>query len=157
MKKVTIALFILLCVVFAGRCYYESQKPPELSPMQQHMQNQRTIAAQTTNKQISNYAGVKVRGSVVRALFSLVDALNEQEVFPINVRYDDVLPDSYEWTVQTTQNLNSGDFIRDSAWFEVVIQDQLPEGNVDMYLDTITIRAYEQPVTTINSTSPSGE
>ena len=157
MKKVTIALFILLCVVFAGRCYYESQKPPELSPMQQHMQNQRTIAAKTTNKQISNYAGIKKRGAEVKNLFSLVDILNEQEVFPINIRYDDVLPDSYEWTVQTTQNLNSGDFIRDSAWFEVVMQDQLPENNVDGYLDTITIRAYQQPVTTNNVTSPSGE
>ena len=154
MKKITIALFIVLCVVFAGRCYYESQKPK--TPVR-HYSNIDIATAQAKNKQLSNYAGIKVRGASVKALFSLVDTLNVQEVFPINIRYGDVLPDSYDWAAPTTQNLNSGDTIRDSAWFEVVVQDQLPEGNVDMYLDTITIRAYKQPETTTNSTSLSGE
>ena len=155
MKKVTIALFMVLCVVFTGRCYYESQKPP-VRQYQYHSMD--ILAAQTTNKQLSNYAGIKVRGRNVKALFSLVDdTLNRGEIFPISIRYGDVLPDSYDWSAQTTQNLNSGDTIRDSAYYEVVIQDQLPEGNVDMYLDTITIRAYQQPVTTNNVTSPSGE
>ena len=86
-----------------------------------------------------------------------MDTLNGQQAFPIDIRYGDVLNNSYDWTVSTTQNLNSGDTIRDSAWFEVVMQDQLPENNVDGYLDTITIRAYEQPVTTTNSTLLSGE
>ena len=148
MKKViTFVLFMVLCVIFARRCYYESQRPRGLPDM----------SSVVRNKQLSSYSGVKVRGTSVKALFSAVENLNSQQIFPIDIRYGDVLPDSYEWTVQTTQNLNSGDFIRDSAWFEVVMQDQLPKGKVDMYLDTITIRAYQQPVTTNNVTSPSGE
>lgn len=155
MKKVTIALFIVLCVVFIGRCYYEAQRPKQ--PVQHGGAQMGGLVPQTTNKPISNYVGVKKRGSEVKALFSLVDTLNIQEVFPIDIRYGDVLPDSYNWAVQTTQNLNSGDSIRDSAYYEIVMQDQLPENNLDGYLDTITIRAYQQPVTTNNVTSLSGE
>ena len=155
MKKVTIALFIVLCMFFCGRGYYESQRPEPPVPNHHSMD---VMAAQIMNKQLSNYAGVKVRGTSVKALFSFVDDnLNRQEIFPINIRYGDVLPDSHDWIAPTTQNLNSGDFIRDSAYYEVVMQDQLPEGNPDLYLDTITIRAYKQPETTTNSTSLSGE
>ena len=156
MKKVAIALFIVLCVFFAGRCYYESQRPPELS----HMETIEDKVAQTRNKQIALYSGVKVRGSSVKALFNVVETLNEQQVFPINMRYGEVSSDSYDWSTQTTQNLNSGDSIRDSSYYEVVMQDQLPENNVDGYLDTITIRSYTTytpPTTTTNSTLNSGE
>lgn len=133
MKKLTILLAIVTIIIF-GVCYVqEKSKIPE-----------QIIPTGTTNKQLSNYAGIKVRGSNVKALFRLVENLNEQQIYPVNIRYGDVLPNSYDWSVPTTQNLYSGDrdSIRDSAWYEVVMQDQLPEGKIDGYIDTIAIRSY---------------
>ena len=133
MKKLTILLVIVMFILYGVR-YYEDANNPRGCTMD-------VMAVQTKNKQLSNYAGVKIRGSMVNSLFDLVETLNQQQVFPINIRYGDVLPDSYDWSVSTTQNLNSGDrdSIRDSVWYEVVVQDQLEN---DGYLDTITIRAY---------------
>ena len=151
MKKLTILLAIVTIIIF-GVCYVqEESKIPEQIPEQHY------IPTGTTKKQLSNYAGTKVRGSQVKALISQVELFNEQQVYPVNIRYGDVLPDSYDWVVSTTRNLNSGDTIRDSAWFEVVMQDQLPENNVDGYLDTITIRPYSLNMVTNNSPSLSGE
>ena len=131
MKKLTILLVIVMFILYGVR-YYEEANTPRGSAMN-------VMAVQTTNKQLSNYAGVKIRGSMVNSLFDLVETLNKQQVFPINIRYGDVLPNSYNWSVSTTQNLNSGDTIQDSGYYEVVVQDQLEN---DGYLDTITIRAY---------------
>ncbi len=98
------------------------------------------MAAQTTNKQISNYEGVKVRGSNVKALFSLVDTLNTQQVFPLNIRYEaSTAAASHTWVATGSDVTSSGDTIRDSAYYEVVMQDQLAN---DGYLDTIMIKAY---------------
>ena len=99
------------------------------------------MAAQTTNKQLSNYAGVKVRGSNVKALFSLVDTLNVQEVFPVPIRYSNADPTGgWQATVSGGTNLNgSGDSVRDSAYYEVIILDELAQ---DGYLDTIHIKPY---------------
>ena len=152
MKKVTIVLFIVLCVCVGVRCYHESQLPPEPFPFEHVLASQVNL-----NNQLTIYENQELRGTQVKALFNLVEALNRQESFPINIRYGDVLPDSYNWNAQTTENLNPENIIRDSAYYEVVMQDQLPENNVDGYLDTITIRAYEQPVTANNITSSSGE
>lgn len=131
MKKLTILLVIVMFILYGVR-YYEDANNPRGCMMD-------GIAMQTKNKQLLNYAGVKKRGSEIKTLFDLVDTLNIQEVFPIAIRYGDVLPDSYDWAVPTTENLDSVDRIRDSAWYEVVVQDQLED---DGYLDTITIRAY---------------
>ena len=152
MKKLTIVLVIVTIITF-GVC----SSREETICLEQSITPQ-VVSQFGTNKQLSNYAGAKVRGSNVKALFSLVDTLNVQEVFPINIRYGDVLPDSYDWVVTTnTEILNSGDFIiRDSAYYEVVIQDQLPEGKTDGYLDTIAIRSYSE-VKYKNNVSSSGE
>lgn len=106
------------------------------------------MAAQTTNKQLSNYAGTKVRGSNVKALYSLVDTLNIQEVFPVPIRYrgaQDEKGTAIAWkgapsTGEVIEG-GSGDStaIRDSAYYEVIIQDELAS---DGYLDTIHIKAY---------------
>lgn len=97
------------------------------------------MAAQTTNNQISNYEGVKVRGSNVKALFSLVDTLNVQQVFPVNIRYGAETSGTHTWVATGTSYLDSGENIRESAYYEVVMQDQLAN---DGYLDTIAIKAY---------------
>lgn len=141
MKKLTILLVIFFAVVFVADSFYELKKPPR-RPQGQTMD---TIASQTTNRLIANYVGVKISGSKVKALFDLVETLNIQEVFPIAIRYGEVLPNSYEWNEysKSSPNLNSGDAIQDSDWYEVVIQDQLPKEEPDAYYDTIIIRAYQ--------------
>ena len=152
MKKLTILLAIATIITFCV-CSSREEKRVVEQPVQPQV-----VQRPSPNKHISNYAGVKRRGSEVKALFSLVDTLNEQQVFPINIRYGDVLLDTYSWVVTTnTEILNSGDFIvRDSAWYEVVMQDQLPEGKTDGYLDTIAIRSYGE-VQYKNNISSSGE
>ena len=155
MKKITIILFLMWCIVFGVVCYHESQ-------IDYYDACNRGFVILTSdthavNKIISKYEGRKIRGSEFKILISLVEILNAQKkYFPIAIRYADVLPGSHDWAAPTTQNLNSGDTIRDSAYYEVVMQDQLPENNVDGYLDTITIRPYSFVVIT-NSPSLSGE
>ena len=105
------------------------------------------MAAQTNNKQLSNYAGVKKRGSEVRALMSLVETLNTQEVFPVDITYADdsftgTRTGSITWQAASGDTLNTDaerNAIRDSAWYEVQIYDELAN---DGYLDTIHIKAY---------------
>ena len=104
------------------------------------------MAAQTTNKQLANYAGTKVRGSNVKALYSLVDTLNVQEVFPVVINYmgdDDHQGTAIVWKGAKGETIEGGSgdttAIRDSAYYEVIIQDELAN---DGYLDTIHIKAY---------------
>ena len=111
------------------------------------------MAAQTTNKQLSNYAGVKKRGSEVKSMISLVSTLNSQQVFPVNIKYGTpaatVTPfgtttaTNCNWVAKGTPKTTDGDAapsgIRDSAWYEVQIYDMLA---ADGYLDTIYITAY---------------
>lgn len=104
------------------------------------------MAAQTTNKQLSNYAGTKVRGSNVKALYSLVDTLNVQEVFPVAINYmgdQDHAGTAISWKAAGGETIEAGSgdttAIRDSAYYEVIIQDELAS---DGYLDTIHIKAY---------------
>ena len=152
MKKITILLIIILSVCFVVDSFYDEKEAEELA-VQQEMERikeweeqQKNEKISSTNKLLSNYAGVKKRGSLVNSLFDLVETLNEQDVFPIDIRYGDVSPDSHEWNnySKVSPNLNSGDIIRDSAWYEVVIQDQLPKENPDKYWDTIAIRIYQR-------------
>ena len=108
------------------------------------------MAAQTTNKQLSNYAGAKKRGSEVKSLISLVETLNTQDVFPVDIVY---AGDSFTGTKtgnitwqatatvgKTLTASGAPTTIRDSSWYEVQIYDELAN---DGYLDTIHIRAYD--------------
>ena len=97
------------------------------------------MAAQTKNKQLSNYAGDKVRGSSVNALMDLVRTLNIQEVFPVDIKLDTTSTDSNFKAASGAHYTNSGERVRDSAWFEVIIKDDEAS---DGYLDTIYIRQY---------------
>lgn len=110
------------------------------------------MAAQTTNKQISNYAGAKKRGSEVKSLIALVNTLNIQDVFPVDIVYA-APATSYTaagsitvtatWTAAGSDKSATGTAaptdIRDSAWYEVQMFDLLAN---DGYLDTISIKAY---------------
>lgn len=117
------------------------------------------MAAQTTNKQISNYAGTKKRGSEVKSLIALVNTLNIQDVFPVDIVYA-APAESYaaagsttgvtaSWTAggsdMSTTGAAAPTTIRDSAWYEVQMFDLLAN---DGYLDTISIKAYANETTT---------
>ena len=146
MKKLTIFLLIMWFIAFGIANYQDAKREEE---------RYREMVLRTTNPRLSIYEGVKVRGSNVKALMSNVETLNAQKVFPIDIRYGDVLPKSYLWHTQETKLINpeERDFIKDSAYFEVVIQDQLPEKKLDGYLDTITIRPYNEYYFRIQSVS----
>ena len=96
------------------------------------------IAAQTTNRQISNYEGTKVRGSNLKALFANVKTLNVQQVFPVDITFSETNVDSV-CKIATGTAWKSGDPIRDSAYYEIVMQD---DKATDGYLDTIYVRQY---------------
>ena len=95
------------------------------------------IAAQTTNRQISNYEGAKVRGSNLKALFNNVKTLNVQQVFPVDIEF--ATSSSSVCKIATGTDWKSGDAIRDSAYYEIVMQDDKAN---DGYLDTIYVRQY---------------
>ena len=112
------------------------------------------MAAQTTNKQLDNYAGVKKRGSEVKSLINLVKTLNAQKVFPVDIVYitsgtgtsvtHGTTPNQVTatWTAPGSDKTSASTAptdIRDSAWYEVQIFDLLAS---DGYLDSIAIRAY---------------
>ena len=135
MKKLTVLLAIVMFILLGIQIFIEARKEPE-PILDIHG------SAPNINRWLSKYAGVKVRGAIVKELFITVETYNIQQVFPSMIRYGDVLPDSHEWNEysKVSPNLNSGDIIRDSAFYEVVVQDQLED---DGYLDTIIIRAYD--------------
>ena len=109
------------------------------------------MAAQTTNKQLENYAGVKKRGSEVKSLITLVNTLNTQDVFPVDIVYagdsytGTMSSQTFAWAAAGGTTLTSAGSVpaltavRDSAWYEVQIYDELAS---DGYLDTIHIKAY---------------
>lgn len=108
------------------------------------------MAAQTTNKQLTNYAGPKKRGSEVKALINLVNTLNTQQVFPDTIRYgadaclDNLAGTNVTWEAASGDTITAAGTtaptsIRDSAWYEVQIFDELSN---DGYLDTIHIKKY---------------
>ena len=112
-------------------------------------------AIQTTNKQLEIYAGVRKRGSEVKTLINLVNTLNTQDIFPVDIVY---AGNAYTGTMASQGNLTwagaNGTIltatgaipkivdIRDSALYEVQIYDELAS---DGYLDTIHIRNYSEP------------
>ena len=78
--------------------------------------------AEMANKQISSYAGNKVKGSTVQAFLDKVKILNAQETFPINL----------EGTAPAD--------IKTNALYTIVLTDTKPT-TPDGYLDTYTITA----------------
>lgn len=96
------------------------------------------MAAQTTNKQLSNYEGEKVRGSNLRALFNNVKTLNVQEVFPVDIEFA-TSNVSNVCKIAKGTDWKSGDSIRDSAYYQIVMQDDKAN---DGYLDTIYVKQY---------------
>lgn len=136
-KALIMAGAILISLALVGLGVYIFTVSSDLqSDTQQQMD---VMKAQTTNKQISNYEDTKVRGSQVKALFDLVDSLNAQQVFPAPIVYGAV-GGTHTWSNgSSTTALDSGDSIRESAYYEIVMADLLLG---DGYLDTIEIRAY---------------
>ena len=60
----------------------------------------------------------------------------------MNIRFGDVIPDSYEWTTIEQKNIISLDEIEYSEYYEVIFQNQINPD--DYYLDTVAIRAYKK-------------
>ena len=135
MKRVTIILATVMFIVLGVKYITYRNRPIVLDgPFTPTLQ---------ANQQLTFYSGKKITSANVKALFDRVAFLNAQLVFPINIRYADSLNASYIWTATTKINVTSKDMIVDEGYFEVVMEDQLPQGMYDGYLDTITIRPYD--------------
>ena len=138
-KALIMAGAILISLALVGLGVYIFTVSSDLqSDTQQQMD---VMKAQTTNKQLTNYEDKKVRGSQVKALFDLVDTLNMQEVFPVNIRYGTITK-AYTWASGTNSSpaMDSGDSVRESAYYEIVMQDMVAN---DGYIDTNEIREYK--------------
>ena len=90
--------------------------------------------AEMANKQISSYAGNKVKGSTVKAFVDKVTILNAQETFPIE------LEGASDSTVnhKTATTVSA---IKTNALYTIVLSDTKPAGSLDGYLDTYKITA----------------
>lgn len=101
-----------------------------------------SLTAQTTNTQLSNYAGKKVRGSNVLSFLAYVDTLNSQDAFPIDI--DSGTMENYDFTATggTISSDNRSD-IKPNSYYEIALEDQKPDGAVDGYYDTYEIQSYE--------------
>lgn len=155
MKKLTILLVIVMFGIFGVRCL---QEPARRAEEQARLEKEKLFAYsgprtdrrgtidayawQTTGKNLVNYSGVKRRGSEVKSLFNLVEEYNKKQVYPVPLRYGDIVPNSYEWTATIDELVDSGDSIRDNVWFEIVMQNQLERD--DYFIDTIAIRPYSE-------------
>ena len=100
-----------------------------------------SLTAQTTNTQLSNYAGKKVRGSNVLSFLSYIDTLNSQDAFPVDIVAGTV--DNYTFTATgadvTGANRSS---VLPNSYYEIALQDKLPTSAVDGYYDTYQIKTY---------------
>lgn len=135
MKRITIILAIVMFIVLGVKCTIYMNRPVSpVKPLNPTVQ---------ANQQLTIYSGKKVASVDVKALFERVDIFNAQLAFPTNIRYGDSINDSYVWTATTDINITSKDMIADNGYFEVVMEDQLPQGMHDGFLDTITIRPYK--------------
>lgn len=102
------------------------------------------LTAQTTNTQLSNYAGKKVRGSNVLSFLAYVDTLNSQNAFPIDIKAGTITGYTF-----TAKNTTSGDIttatkanVLPNSYYEIALADLFPTGAVDGYYDTYQIKAY---------------
>jgi hypothetical protein len=99
------------------------------------------LTAQTTNTQLSNYAGKKVRGSNVLSFLAYVDTLNSQNAFPIDISNGTVSGYTFTATSGDITSANKGNVLPNS-YYEIALADLQPTGAVDGYYDTYQIKAY---------------
>lgn len=100
-----------------------------------------SLTAQTTNTQLSNYAGRKVRGSNVLSFLSYVDTLNSQDAFPIDISAGAVTGYTFTATGTSITGTNRADVLPNS-YYEIALSDNSPAGSLDGYYDTYEIHAY---------------
>ena len=131
------AILISLALVGLGVYIFSMSKDIQANTTQ----TMDSLAAQTTNTQLSNYAGKKTKGSNVLSLMSYVETLNAQDAFPVEIRYGTLT--SYTFTASGADK-TSGDrsSIRESSYYEIALEDQLPTNAPDGYYDTVQIKAY---------------
>ena len=96
---------------------------------------------QALNSQLTVYAGDQVRGSVVKEFLSLVDTLNKRGTFPKTIVAGTVTNYTFTANGTTISSQNIAD-IEENAYYEVALQDNLPEVKPDGVLDTYQIIGY---------------
>lgn len=132
------AILISLALVGLGVYIFSMSKDIQANTTQ----TMDSLAAQTTNTQLSNYAGKKTKGSNVLSLMSYIETLNAQDAFPVEIEYGAVGA-SYSFTA-TGADVDSGDrsSIRESSYYEIALADLKPASAPDGYYDTVQIKPY---------------
>ena len=133
-KALIMAGSILIALALVGLGVYIFSRAKDLADTEQLD----IVAIQQANAQLDVYAGTDIKGSIVKEFLNKVDLLNAKDSFPKDIVAGEITNYTFTATGTVITDANRGN-IKENSYYEIALQDRLPDGNLDGYYDTYKI------------------